>query len=88
MVNLTERARGSVTPSQLTFKASNWALPQARARRALLLCSCVLDEQVLHRLDWTVLEALRWQMPTCSVGLGPQFDRFTCQGTLTAWVGA
>ena len=29
-VNLTERARGTVSPASLTFLASNWAQPQAR----------------------------------------------------------
>ncbi len=72
LVNLTERARGTATPRQLTFTAANWALPQARGRPTSLLCSCVPDERVAYQVDWTVLGALRWQVPTCCEGLGPQ----------------
>jgi len=37
-INLTERARGVVTPSQLTFSTANWAQPQVRGSRAHAIC--------------------------------------------------
>lgn len=45
MVNLTERARGTVSPSQLTFTAANWALSQARGLPACHLCTSLPDAQ-------------------------------------------